>query len=768
MNFSEIEKNLQLNKDIQNDIRQIVFECYHDIYNYLGRTGFIKWVDKQNLTIGIRNIIFKALTEQEDEYLKNNTWVAGYHMQPIDPSQKENIVLRKGVGDNKDTNAHEIFHSIVDGLGGFNRFWGEGITEFCKKAMYNRTEYSYPKNVEMVFLAYSMFGNIVLKDYFSKQGNKFYFHLAKGTENNLFQTMMKTGQNIDKYLENYHYIIYNQKRPTAQELKTADHNLKDGISELLSFYYMYKQEQIIRFKHIKENKIDFNEFIDEQVEILRYLKILDTNRKEYKTIYEQYVFIRKNLIEKMVQNSHFIFNKSEGEKRQIVDKITRDIDLKIASRNSGRYLSIEETYINQEVEEPYRILNENATGKLVVTFLYKDECKDFLTTIRKIADIQAATTEFSNEEVADTFKKIGGNLKEKNALMILGNAQTFARTIENISQLEQQYEYDLEMPTFKKIHINGLKNLNTFVEFNEDKQFLVVIDTEEGKIDRVSLNDYSSEASEFKLFTYKNSKNNNSEEKSYGIVMSNKKVSQIVLDAKTQNVEVTNGKVDPRLIIGMQSIYEETLNSVTFKVIEKNIELGSYSHGMSKDQKVLSTVKISDRKRSIDIDDFIQDYMDTKNLIPGIDKQETVFIDMSEKLIDTTFEAHMIPEGTADQQLYDRQKYILVRDMKKLLQEKQRGHDVANLEIIYKRLNDELEDLNSTVDKANSKENIGILVGSEDAGNEFLRGAVNGTKTRARTSGIRSQIELIKQIELLKRGLPTKNMEEKGQEYGDN
>ena len=75
MNFSEIERNLNLNKDIQADIRQIVYECYYDIYNYLGRTGFIKWVDKQNLTIGIRDIIFKALTENEDEYLKNNRWV---------------------------------------------------------------------------------------------------------------------------------------------------------------------------------------------------------------------------------------------------------------------------------------------------------------------------------------------------------------------------------------------------------------------------------------------------------------------------------------------------------------------------------------------------------------------------------------------------------------------------------------------------------------------------------------------------------------------
>ena len=141
---------------------------------------------------------------------------------------------------------------------------------------------------------------------------------------------------------------------------------------------------------------------------------------------------------------------------------------------------------------------------------------------------------------------------------------------------------------------------------------------------------------------------------------------------------------------------------------------------------------------------------------------------MSEKLIDTTFEAHMIPEGTINQQLYNRQKYALVTDMKQLLQERQRGNNERNVEALHKRLNADLENLNSTVDKATSKENIGILVGREEAGNEFLRSAVDGTKTRARTSGMQSQIELIRQRELLKRGLTMKNTEEKGQEYGDN
>lgn len=768
MEFSEIERNLSLNKDIQEDIRQIVYECYYDIYNYLGRNGFINWVDKQNLTIGIRNIIFKALTEEEDEAFRVNKKIIGYHTPPSQPSKKENIVLKRGVGDNKDTNAHEIFHSIVDGLGGFNRFWGEGLTEFCKKTMYNRTLYSYPRNVEMVYLAYAMFGNTILKDYFSKQGDKFFFHLAKGIENHTFQTMMKKGEIINDNLEKYHSIMHGDKEQTMNECARADTCLKNGISGLLSFYYMYKQEKIARFKHIKEDKIDFNEFIDEQVKIFKYLHILDTNRKEYKEIYEQYGFIQKKLIEKMVENSHFIFNKSEEEKRQIIDKIISDTNSKIARRNSGRYLSIEETYINQEVEEPYRTLNKNATGKLVVTFLYKDECKDFLTTIRKIADIQAATTEFSNLEVASTLKIISENSKQRNVLSLLGNAQTFASTIENISQLEQQYEYNLELPIFKKVQIDGLENLNTFVEFNADKQFLVVIDTEQGNLDRVSLDEFSADSSELKIFVYKNNLTTAPEETSYGIVIENQKMSDMIVNSKTKDVELTRGKTEVRPIIGIQQIYEDALNSVAFRTIKKDIQLGSYSHGTSQQQEEITTVRINNKPRSIDINDFVEDYIATKKLIPGIDKKESTFLDMSEQLIDTTFEAHMLEKGTPDCRLYEEQKDKLIKDMQQLLKEKQQENDEVKVEEIRKRLKTDLDNLNTTVDKATSKENIGILVSSKETGNDFLKRAVNGTKTEVTTSGIRRQIELMEQVKLLKRGLPLKATEEKGTEYGDN
>lgn len=667
MNFSEIEKNLKLNQHIQADIRQIVYECYYDIYNYLGRTGFIKWVDKQKLTVGIRNIIFKSLTEKEDEYLKNNRGVVGYHRRPIDLSQKENIVLRKGVGDNKDTNAHEIFHSIVDGLGGFNQFWGEGITEFCKKAMYNRSQYSYPKNVEMVFLAYSMFGNIILKDYFSKQGDKFNFHLAKGADNTIFQAMMKTGRHMNNYLESYHNIIYNKKDPTPDDFKVANENLVNGIEELLSIYYMYNQKQIESFKHIKEGKVDFNKFIDEQVKISKYLQVLVPYAKDFQKLFDQNIFIREKLIEKMVEHSHLLFNKTDEEKNQIMTKIKIDIHSKIANRSTGKYLDIRETKINQELEEPYKTLNENATGKLVVSFLYNDDGNDFVSTIKKIADIQAATKDFSTEEIIDTIKIIDERMQRKNALAILGDSKNFSRTIENISQLEQQYECEMEIPTFKKVHIEGLDNLNIFIEFGTDKQALIVIDPEQGKMDRISLDELFQESSDFNMFTYKKL---NKKDLSCSLIVKGEKVSDIVINPNSQDIKITNGRIDEKPIIGIDSIYEDTLNSLVFKSIKKDIKNCSYSHGVSSEQKIITTARISGIERNIDVDKFIEDYKETQELIPGVDKQGNDFIELSEELIDTTFEPHLIPKQSESAEEYEEQKYALIRDMRMLLQEK--------------------------------------------------------------------------------------------------
>ena len=174
---------------------------------------------------------------------------------------------------------------------------------------------------------------------------------------------------------------------------------------------------------------------------------------------------------------------------------------------------------------------------------------------------------------------------------------------------------------------------------------------------------------------------------------------------------------------------------------------------MSQEQEVISTVRISEEARSIDIDDFIQDYSDVKKLIPGLDKYNEVFGSLSEKLIDTTFESHLIPEGTPAKQQYEKQKGIMIFDMKRLLCEKQKGTNTADIEAAHERLNSDLDNLNKTVDQAVPRNNAGILVGRGETKSQFLKKAVFKTRENARSSAIRLQA---KKIEFLKRGLPGK------------
>lgn len=103
--------------------------------------------------------------------------------------------------------------------------------------------------------------------------------------------------------------------------------------------------------------------------------------------------------------------------------------------------------------------------------------------------------------------------------------------------------------------------------------------------------------------------------------------------------------------------------------------------------------------------------------------------------------------------------------MKKLLDEKQKGTNTSEIETVHKRLKSDMDNMNKTVDQIVSKNKAGILVSSEEARGEFLKQAVLGTKKRARSRGIRMQI---KQIELLKRGLPMKTKDvEMRDEHGD-
>lgn len=70
----------------------------------------------------------------------------------------------------------------------------------------------------------------------------------------------------------------------------------------------------------------------------------------------------------------------------------------------------------------------------------------------------------------------------------------------------------------------------------------------------------------------------------------------------------------------------------------------------------------------------------------------------------------------------------MIDDMKKLLDEKQKGTNTSEIETVHKRLKSDMDNMNKTVDQIVSKNKAGILVSSEEARGEFLKQAVLGTK----------------------------------------
>lgn len=192
MDLQEIQDQLDLNTSIQEDIKNMVKEVYSDIYSFLGERQFKKWLIDSHIKSIARRTIYQSLTEKEDDYLKENKTVLGY--RTIASENRDKIVLRKHVGDNKSTTAHETFHAIVDGWGGFNSFFGEGLTEFLNKNLYNSKDYSYKDNVDVVSLVYSMYSDKLIKYFLTQRGDIFFFDLTR---------------NIDEYSAN---IMQNRNR----------------------------------------------------------------------------------------------------------------------------------------------------------------------------------------------------------------------------------------------------------------------------------------------------------------------------------------------------------------------------------------------------------------------------------------------------------------------------------------------------------------------------------------------------------------------------
>ncbi len=483
MEKEEIQKALEENRNIQPRIKNTVIEVFSDIYDFLGERGLKKWLLDNHFNSLARKVVIKVMTSRTNKHLKRNPTVKGYYK--IEEGKKPKIVLRKKVGENKPDTGHEVFHMLGNGLGGFNIFFGEGITEFLSKTLYkNEFKYSYRRNVDVVSLLYAMYSNRLLKYYFTTQGSQFFYDLAKETNGEKQKKMIENLDKIEIHFTNYHMIKYR-----GLDNKDPEIELKEGIDSLLENYWLYKEDQIQKFRYIKDGKVDFDSFIKEMAGVYScYLRLYDLTR----TIEEKdgLVFLNNldHLIDELLTNSHLLVGLDPDTQQSVKQNIGKQISSEIVNNSfKYKYGKIPDVIMDQE-DEPYRSLNENAKEKLLEKFVKNKRSEDIFEQLEVISNIARATN-MTQDEIEDAIRTVSlDNIRIKpNQAMNLARKYNMASS--NLHAIEEYNRQNMLSPRYIQIDLDFEEQRRGFIEINVDNKemSLLLLDDSTGRMDKVSL-----------------------------------------------------------------------------------------------------------------------------------------------------------------------------------------------------------------------------------------------------------------------------------------
>lgn len=749
MDLQEIQDQLDLNTSIQDNIKNMVKEVYADIYSFLGERQFKKWLIDSHIKSTARRSIYQSLSAREDSYLKKNKNVAGY--RTVTTEQRNKIVLRKKVGDNKETTAHETFHALVDGYGGFSAFFGEGITEFMNKTMYNAKTYSYKTNVDVINLLYSMYSDKIIKYYLTRNGNLFFFDLAKELENAPIEVVQERNSELEKSFLTYHNIIYNLDKKEPNELNLAEKEFTKGLNNIMQNYYIYIKMRIENFEYIKDGKVDFDSFSNEMAKVKA-----DGNKLRTNNCFNDLIDI---LISELIENSHLLENTGEN-KESIKKNILEAVKESIAYKEQKYTIGLDAKYIkniNQE-EEPYKTLNKNQIEKLISKFITNS--KEKLTLERKIKILRniKEATNLSQDELENLIvKEISENCDSK---LLYEISRKYTKTMSGIEAIKAENKKDFVTARYVHIELDSMPKTRTYLESKDNKILsLLMIDDKTGEVYKINLNKYGALLPEKDIFVRQY--DNSTEEKRKVIPEKLREFENVfqIYSIKTgkstyiglnddfaiartgnkQNIRIVNGEIDWKVKY-IDDVEKEALTKIVFSRIYDKIEEGEYSD--CREENGLKTIFY---------DKFIDDYNTIKENFKDLDKNEEELRYLTGNLLDETFEIKEI--FTEGNELYDenieeeyfQRRELLQRSLKTLIKEKRKNLTrEPNEDISYLRgnINSDLYEINSILNNVKNKTKIY----EKTPESKFLESAIDATKKVTKTFKIQSQIE---QMQLL-------------------
>lgn len=489
-NISKIKKDIELNDDIDDSIKESIKETFGNMLEFLDKKNFLRWVRKQEISKVARQTIYKICTGEEDSYLKEHKEVRGYHTSPENSTDgKRKIVLRRDVPEGRDVRSHETWHAFANGLGGFSRFFGEGITEYLNQHMYKRGSSAYYKNVKVVELMNAMYGTGIIRDYLMKQGKVFFNKLAEQidgvnilSEGNLFtSTTLIDLRTMEGFFECYHNAYYTDSSTVSK--KEGDEFFDKGLGVLMDTYFAFERTQIDKMGNYKNGKIDFEKFNERLARVREKAVFLGYPEARFYTQYEE-------LVEDLVENGHLLYGLTDGEKWARKNYITTTIE-----QQFDKYVETGELdEIDQENDPVFQEANQHTEFKLMKQKLKSEnfiegagtldeafnyiKYFDFLTIIKE-------RTGMSDDYFNVMISQISMDLSDSPEKFADITRSVSEKYIEIKSELRKMAANHALIETTKPLFTEGTKTAYGIKKDNE--YHILVFDRNTGEIENVDL-----------------------------------------------------------------------------------------------------------------------------------------------------------------------------------------------------------------------------------------------------------------------------------------
>lgn len=470
------EANIEKNDKIADELKSDIKETFGDMLEFLGKENFLRWVRTQSISKVARQTIYKVCTAEEDQYLKDHKNVAGYHQNPsYANNQQRKIVFKRGVGEGKSVRSHETWHALANGLGGYSRFFGEGITEYLSKVLYNSSTYTYKENVDMIDLMVGMYGNSVIRDYLTGDGSNFFLNIASkinesslATKDGINTTEMIV--NMDKSFNSYHDATYDASKTVSDNPKKS---LIEGKKNLMEIYFAYERSKIDNLEYYKDGKIDFTKY---NMQLNKVIRKAFTYGVPENGLINRY----KALTEDLIESSHLLEGLNGEERESTKKQILKQVYEQFNEITDGKTPHD----INQE-KEPYKSLNQDPGLKLaekkmsVGKFVDRKGRFDYIKYFNQLSVLKQKT---GMSQYAFNAVVAKANLEMAENPKLFDN---FSRSVlgihTEIVRMEEERKNEDNAVKVKTARIDSVDG-KSFLEKKDDNYQVLVVDNETGKI----------------------------------------------------------------------------------------------------------------------------------------------------------------------------------------------------------------------------------------------------------------------------------------------